>query len=166
MDLRKGSKDILIKQLVKYHNLLTTNPDLWTFSPVKVVDAGAPMNARVKLTPAPANTQYKDSCTFNYKRLDLPTIGSSTKVIRFATEEGKTVHDHFPDLLKQLGVLWDANDLEPTPLVKIDNTDSFTLTLTAKSGCLAWYGTTTLRVDPLPDIGLYVNVDNFTWNQQ
>lgn len=165
MDLRKGSKDIVIQQLVKYHGLLVTDPGMWVFSPIKVVDADVPMNTRVKLTPAPFNTNYRGSRTFNYKRLDLPSIGASAKVIRFTTSVGKTVHDHFPDLLKQLGVLWDANDLEPTPLVKIGSTNSYTLTLTAKATCLAWFGTTTIRVDPLPDIGLYVNIDNFTWNQ-
>lgn len=166
MDLRKGSKDILVQQLVKYHGLLTTDPTLWTFSPVKVVDAAAPMNSRIKLSPTAYNVQYKGSRTFNYKRLDLPSVGASAKVIRFTTAEGKTVHDHFPDLLRQLGVLWDANDLEPTPLVKIANSNSFTMTLTAKATCIAWFGTTTIRVDPPQDIGLYVTVDNFTWNQQ
>lgn len=166
MDLRKGSKDIVLQQLAKYHGLLTTNSQHWTFSVIKVPDAGVPMNTRVKLFPTGYNTQYKGSRTFNYKRLDLQSIGASAKVVRFTVADGDTVHNHFPDLLKQLGVLWDANDLEPTALVKIGTTNSYTMTLTAKAGCLAWYGTTTIKVDPAPDIGLYVNTDNFTWNQQ
>jgi len=166
MDLRKGSKDIVIKQLVKYHGLLTTDPALWTFSPILVPNAGTPMNTRVKLSPTRYNTQYRGSRTFNYKRLDLQSVGASAKVIRFTVVDGDTVHNHFPDLLKQLGVLWDANDLEPTTLVKIGTSNSYTLTLTAKAGCLAWYGSTTIRVDAVPDIGLYVNTDSFTWNQQ
>ncbi|MNV97226.1 hypothetical protein D3C71_1923230 [compost metagenome] len=63
-------------------------------------------------------------------------------------------------------MLFDDTDLEPTPFVAIEGTSAYTMTLTAKPGSYAWYGTTTIRVEPYQHISLYVNSPSFTWNQQ
>lgn len=166
MDLRKGSKATVLLQLQKYHTLLVTDPTMWNFSPVKIDNPLTPINARVKLSPAAKNTTYKGSRTFSYQRLDIQSIGTAAKVIRFNVTEGDTAHAHFANLKRQLGVLFDATDIEPTPLVATATPGVYTLTLTAKPGSLAWTGTTTIRVEPFQHISLYVNVDSFTWNQQ
>lgn len=166
MDLRKGSKATVLLQLAKYHTMLVTDPAMWNFSPVKIDNPANQDAARVKLSPEKHNTLYRGSRTFSYKRLDLQSIGASAKVIRFNAADGDTVHQHFPHLLAQLGVLFDATDIEPTVLATTDKAGIYTMTLTAKPGSLAWYGTTTIRVEPFQHISLYVNADSFAWNQQ
>jgi len=167
MDLRKGSKATVLLQIQKYHAMQVLDPTLWYFSPLVIDNPAVQSDARVKLSPAPGNQLYKGSRTFGFKRLDLQSVGISAKVIRFNAADGDTTHNHFPRLLAQLGILFDATDIEPTALVPIDGSPgSFTLTLTAKPQSMAWYGTTTIRVDPFQHISLYVNADSFAWNQQ
>lgn len=163
MDLSKGSKQTLLFQLAKYGQLTDTTLANWLVSPLLKPDPVNPTLTRIKLTASRINTLYRGSKTFNYNRLDLESIGNSVKVIRFTVTEGDKVSAHFPDLLSQLGVLFDADDLEDLPLVK--NGANYTLTLKAKSGSLAWVGQTTIQVGGPPHISLYINKANFTWNQ-
>lgn len=165
MDFRKGSKATLLLQLQKYGTLTVVDPTMWAFSPVVIDNPALQDAARVKLTPSAKNTTYKNSRIFSYKRLDLQSVGISAKVIRFNVVDGDTAHTHFANLLAQLGILFDATDIEPTPLATTATPGVYTLTLTAKPGSLAWYGTTTIRVEPFQHISLYVNTDSFTWNQ-
>lgn len=163
MDLSKGSKQTLLLQLAKYASLTDTVPANWLVSPLLKPDAANPTLTRVKLTASRTNTTYRDSKTFNYNRLDLESIGRSVSIIRFNVVDGDKVSAHYPDLLTQLGVLFDGEDLEDLPLVK--NGAGYLLTLKAKSGSLAWVGQTTIQVSGAPHISLYINKANFTWNQ-
>jgi hypothetical protein len=165
MDFRKGSKGTVLLQLQKYASLTITDPTMWNFSPVVIDNPADQSAARVKLSPSAKNTTYKGSRTFSFKRLDLQTVGISCKVIRFNVTPGDKAHDHFPRLQAQLGIQFDATDIENTDLVATATPNVYTLTLAAKPGSLAWYGTTTIRVEPFQHISLYVNVDSFTWNQ-
>ena len=167
MDFRQGSKASLLLQFATAHGITFEDAARWTFSPPVALAGDDPSgkNSKVKLTalrPHTANTGFK---SFKYNRIQLQYLGINlpTSVPAKLPPEVTTTHGAFGYLLKNIGVKFDASDLEDHPV--IDNGDGTrTIKLVALANSLLWLGSYDLITSDLPHISMAIDPPTFDWS--
>lgn len=166
MDFKQGSKVSLLNQLATSHGLIVGDPETWIFSPVVPLPSDDPdgKNSKIKLTAARLNPDYRDKRTFKYDRIDLAYLRSNWPAfVHKPLLDAVTTHDCFDYIRRNLGVLFDQDDLEDLPLVEVEE-GSYEIQLVAKPGSIMWIGQTSIVTKDLPPIAWAINPPSFNWS--